>query len=121
MISCVKFVTIPTTDQDRAVEFWTTRVGFRLAADHPMGPQRWIEIELPGAETRLVLFTPPGQEDRVGTFAPMGFACADVERTYEEMRGRGVEFTQPPKKEDWGTSAIFRDPDGNQFVIGTED
>ena len=38
-------------------------------------------------------------------------------RTYDELRGRGVEFVAPPKKEPWGTFAIFKDIDGNQFVL----
>jgi predicted enzyme related to lactoylglutathione lyase len=35
------------------------------------------------------------------------------------MTGRGVEFVKPPKKEDWGTSAIFKDTDGNSFVLSS--
>jgi hypothetical protein len=38
-------------------------------------------------------------------------------RRWIELRGRGVEFQQPPKKESWGTSAIFKDVDGNTFVM----
>ena len=38
---------------------------------------------------------------------------------YRELVDRGVEFAQPPKKESWGTSAIFKDPDGNSFVLGS--
>lgn len=121
MISKVKFVSIPTANQDRALEFWTQKVGFKLVQDVPMGPdQRWIELEVPGAETHVVLFTPTGQEDRVGSFVPMAWATRDVEKTYEELRGRGVEFQQPPKTESWGTSAIFKDADGNQFVLSSE-
>jgi predicted enzyme related to lactoylglutathione lyase len=121
MISKVKFVSIPTASQDRALEFWTQKVGFKLVQDVPMGPeQRWIELEVPGAETHVVLFTPTGQEDRVGSFVPMAWATRDVEKTYEELRGRGVEFQQPPKQESWGTSAVFKDADGNQFVLSSE-
>ena len=42
-----------------------------------------------------------------------------MEKAFEEMKARGVEFRSPPKKEPWGTSAIFLDPDGNQFVLGS--
>ena len=42
-----------------------------------------------------------------------------MEKTYEELSARGVEFVSPPKKEPWGTFAMFKDPDGNQFVMGT--
>jgi len=121
MIRGLKFTSIPVRDQDRALAFYTEKLGFAVATDSPMGPgQRWIELRIPGAETRLVLFTPPGHEDRIGTFQAMSFWSADVERTYQELSARGVTFDQPPKKEPWGTSAIFRDSEGNQFVLGTK-
>lgn len=116
----IKFVGVPVRDQDRALSFWTEKLGLKVATDQAMGPgQRWIELSIPGAETRLVLFTPDGQQDRIGTFFNGSFETADVEKAYEEMKSRGVEFRSPPKKESWGTSAIFLDPDGNQFVLGS--
>ncbi|HEX6747425.1 MAG TPA: VOC family protein [Longimicrobium sp.] len=120
MIKAVKFVSIPTRDQDRALAFYTDKLGFRVVTDQPFGEQRWIELRIPGAETGLVLFTPPGQEERIGGFMNMSFIADDVQKTYEEMVARGVEFTQPPKTEHWGTSAIFKDADGNMFVLGTK-
>ena len=116
----IKFVGVPVRDQDRALSFWTEKMGLKVATDQAMGPgRRWIELSIPGAETRLVLFTPDGQQDRIGTFFNGSFETADVEKAYEEMKARGVEFRSPPKKEPWGTSAIFFDPDGNQFVLGS--
>ncbi|HXI04004.1 MAG TPA: VOC family protein [Candidatus Saccharimonadales bacterium] len=120
MIRSIKFTSIPVRDQDRALAFYTEKLGFTVATDQPFdGKQRWIELRIPGAETRLVLFTPPGQEDRVGTFSNVVFLADDVGKTWEEMSSRGVEFVQEPKKEPWGTSAIFRDADGNQFVLSS--
>lgn len=120
MLKRLKFVSIPVRDQDKALAFWTEKMGLQVATDQPMGPgQRWIELKLPGAQTGLVLFTPPGQEDRIGTFQNLSFACDDVNKTHRELAARGVEFAQPPKKESWGTSAIFKDPDGNSFVLGS--
>lgn len=120
MFKRIKFVSIPVRDQDRALRFWTEKVGMQVVTDQPMGPGlRWIELKIPGAQTGVALFTPPGQEDRIGTFANISFACDDVEKAYAELVARGVEFEQAPKKESWGTSAIFRDPDGNSFVLGS--
>jgi predicted enzyme related to lactoylglutathione lyase len=120
MIKGLKFAGIPTRDQDAALTFWTEKVGFRVATDQPMGPgQRWIELSIPGAPTGIVLFTPPGQEDRIGSFFNGSFACDDVEHTFKQMRDRGVHFLQEPRKEPWGTSAIFADPDGNTFVLSS--
>lgn len=120
MIKRIKFVAIPVRDQDRALAFWTEVMGFQVVTDQPLGPgMRWIELKVPGAQTGIALFCPPGQEARIGTFSNMSFASDDVEKTYRELSAKGVEFTQPPKKESWGTSAVFKDPDGNTFALGT--
>jgi len=63
------------------------------------------------------VFTPPGQEDRIGSFFNGSFECDDVEATWRQLSAKGVEFVKPPKREDWGTSAIFKDSEGNQFVM----
>lgn len=120
MITGLKFASIPTRDQDEAVVFWTEKVGFRVLTDQPMGPgRRWIELGIPGAETRIVLFTPEGHEDRIGTFFNGAFACDDVEHTWRQLSERGVPFEGPPEKQPWGTFARFRDPDGNSFVLSS--
>jgi predicted enzyme related to lactoylglutathione lyase len=119
MITHLKFVGIPTRNQDAAVAFYTEKLGFKVVTDQPLGDQRWIEMRVGASETRVVLFTPDGQQDRVGTFFNGSFACDNVERTYEELKARGVQFSGPPKKEPWGTYVTFTDPEGNQFVLGS--
>lgn len=120
MIKGVKFVSIPVTNQDRALEFYTTKLGFRIITDSPFNAaQRWIELGIPRADTRIVLFTAPGQDKMIGGFMNITFMTDDVEGTAKELKERGVEFVQEPKKNDWGTSAIFKDLDGNVFVLST--
>ena len=121
MVKRVKFVGVAVRDQDRALDFWTRQMGFQVATDQLMGEgmPRWIEVRIPGGQTGLALFTPPGEEHRIGTFHSISFACDDVEKTHAALVERGVEFVQPPKKESWGTSAVFKDPDGNTFVLGS--
>lgn len=120
LIKQLKFVGIPVSDQDRALAFWTEKVGLRVATDQPMGPgKRWIELSIPGAETGLVLFTPDGQEDRIGTFFNGSLACDDVDYAYRKLSEKGVEFEGAPEKQPWGTFARFRDPDGNTFVLSS--
>lgn len=119
MITHLKFVGVPTRDQAAALEFWTEKVGFTLATDQPMGEQRWIELSTPKGDTALVLFTPPGHEDRVGGFFNGSLACDDVEATYRQLSAKGVDFTQAPQKQPWGTFAKFKDPDGNEFVLSS--
>jgi catechol 2,3-dioxygenase-like lactoylglutathione lyase family enzyme len=120
MITHLKFVGIPTRNQDAALAFYTDKLGFKIVTDQPMGAtQRWIELRVGQSDSRVVLFTPDGHEDRIGTFFNGAFACDNVEKTYDTLVARGVEFTSAPKKEPWGTFATFKDPDGNQFVLGT--
>lgn len=121
MITQIKFISIPVTNQDRAVDWFTNKLGFKVFTDQAMGPgQRWIEMRIGRAETKLVLYTPPGHENRIGGPVPLAFQCDNVQKTCDELKSRGVEFAQEPKTESWGTSAIIKDPDGNQYVISTK-
>ncbi len=120
MITQIKFVGVPVSDQDRALKFYTEQLGFEVATDQPMGPgQRWIELRVGMSPTRLVLFTPEGHENRIGTFFNGSLACDNVEATHRQLTQRGVVFVEGPTKQPWGTFAKFRDPDGNIFVLSS--
>jgi catechol 2,3-dioxygenase-like lactoylglutathione lyase family enzyme len=120
-IKSIKFVGVPVSNQDRSLAFFTEKLGFAVATDQEFdGKQRWIELRIPGADTRLVLFTPEGHESRIGTFTSISFVVDDVDKTYADLSGKGVVFKAPPKKEDWGTFAMFDDPDGNTYVMGSK-
>src|SRR5436190_22403626 len=106
MITHIKFVTIPVHNQNRALNFYTDKLGFTIITDQPFDEkQRWIELRIPKAETRVVLFTPEGDEKRIGSFMNMSYACDDIDKTYAELKKRGVEFEGPPQKQPWGTYA----------------
>lgn len=120
MIRRVKFVSVPVTDEDRALEFYTKRLGFEVMTDQAYGEgQRWIELGIPGAETRVVLYRPE-DDSGIGKFQGISFLAEDVEGTWRELSKRGVEFVQEPKTESWGTAAGFKDPDGNTFVLSSK-
>jgi predicted enzyme related to lactoylglutathione lyase len=120
MITHVKFIGVPTRNQALALKFYTEQLGFEVVTDQPFDEkQRWIELRIAQSQTRVVLFTPEGQESRIGTFFNGSLACDDVEATYRRLRQRGVEFVGEPQKQPWGTFAMFKDPDGNQFVISS--
>ena len=121
MIKQIKFVSIPAADQNRALDFYTEKLGFTIITDQPFGGgQRWIELRVPKAETRVVLYTPEGQESRIGTMMNMAFTCEDIEQTYKELVARGVEFEGPPQKQPWGTYAMFKDSEGNSFALSED-
>jgi len=46
--------------------------------------------------------------------------CDDIDKTYEELKKRGVEFEGPPQKQPWGTYAMFKDSEGNSFVLSAD-
>ena len=120
MIKGVKFASIPVADQDRALEFYTKKLGCRILTDqHFSDEQRWIELGIPGADTSLVLFTPDEHKDRIGTFGHVAFWADDVKKTYEDLKAKGVEFMGEPQTAEWGSSAIFQDSEGNKFVISS--
>ena len=120
MIVSVKFVSVPTRDQDRALAFYTEKLGFRLITDQPFGPeQRWIELGIGNSDTRFVLFTPPGDEDKVGGRFSGALACDDVEATHRQLSERGVEFETPPTRQPWGLFAVMLDSEGNRFVLSS--
>jgi catechol 2,3-dioxygenase-like lactoylglutathione lyase family enzyme len=121
MIKRIKFASIPVSNQDRALEFYTTKLGFKLITDQQFDDdQRWIELRIPGGETGVVLFTPDEHRDRIGTAQHISFMTDDVEQTFKELAAKGVQFDGEPQKMEWGTFVTFRDPDGNRFVLGTK-
>ena len=117
MIKQIKLVTIPVRDQKRALEFYTEKLGFTIITDQPLGKQRWIELRIPKAETRIAIFTPEGFESRIGAFTGITFDCADVHESYNDLSAKGVAFEGPPEKQPWGTYAMFKDSEGNSFVL----
>ncbi len=118
MIKQLKFVGIPTRDREAALIFWTEKMGLTVTTDQPMGPgNRWIELAIPGAQTGIVLFTPDGHEDRVGTFFNGSFMCDDLEYTHRQLSERGVVFVAAPERQPWGSFAKFADAEGNVFVL----
>lgn len=121
MIRGISLVSIPVRNQDVALKFYTEKLGFKVLTDQPFnGKQRWIELLIPGAESKLALFTPEGHENRIGGFQPMTFWCDDVFATAKILKAKGVKFAVEPKTEPWGTMAIFKDVDGNQFCLSNK-
>ncbi len=118
MIKRIKFLGVPVRDQERALAFYTGKLGFQVFTDQPFNDaQRWIELSIPGAETRLVLFTPQGQEDRIGSFINTAWEVDNIQQTYEQLSAAGVEFKGPPEKQPWGSFLIMKDSEGNSICL----
>ena len=120
MVRGIKFVNIPVRNQDVALKFYTESIGMKVVTDQPFTPQqRWIELMIPGADTGIALFTPEGHEKRIGEFQSISFWCDDVFAEADALKKKGVVFTKEPTTESWGSAAVFKDPDGNQFVLSS--
>ena len=120
MIRGVKFVSIPVADQERALAFYTDVLGFQLITDQPFNDkQRWLELGIPGADTRVVLFQ-FGDKLQPGGQLNIVFWSDDVEATARELKERGVEFVLDPIHQAYGTTSIFTDVDGNRIVLSSK-
>jgi len=120
MISQIRFVSVPVRDYDRALKFYMDKLGFKLVMDQSFKDgSRWIELQIKDSQTKFVLFTQPGQENRVGTFMYLTFVCDDLQKTYDELKARGVEFKVPPTKAPWGTYAQLIDSEDNIFILSS--
>jgi predicted enzyme related to lactoylglutathione lyase len=117
MMKRIKFTSVPVRDQGRALEFYTKKIGLKVFTDQPMGESRWIELQIPGADTLLVLSKQPDKDPE--KMPAVVFVADNVRATYEDLKAKGVEFTQPPKKEPWGEHAICKDSEGNLLLFGT--
>jgi uncharacterized glyoxalase superfamily protein PhnB len=121
-------------DQDEALAFWTQKVGMEVRSDvtlPEMGNFRWLTVSPPGQpDVAIVLMAIPGPPvmdaetaGQVEGLMAKGFAGTvflttdDAHASYEELKGRGVEFTDPLEERPYGIDAGFRDPSGNSIRL----
>ena len=121
-------------DQDEALAFYTQKVGMELREDvtvAEMGDFRWLTVGPPGQDDiAIVLMAVPGPPmmdeataQQVRDLMAKGFAATvflttdDCQRTYEELKARGVEFTETPEQRPYGIDCGFRDPSGNSLRL----
>jgi catechol 2,3-dioxygenase-like lactoylglutathione lyase family enzyme len=120
-------------DQDEAHAFYTQKLGMEVRADATL-PEldfRWLTVGPPGQpDIAIVLMAIPGPpvmdaetSEQVENLMAKGFAGTiflqtdDVHRDYEELKGRGVEFTEEPEQRPYGIDSAFRDPSGNAIRL----
>jgi uncharacterized glyoxalase superfamily protein PhnB len=121
-------------DQEEALAFYTEKLGFEVRADvtlPEMGDFRWLTVGPAGQpDFAIVLMAIPGAPvmddetaNQVRDLMGKGFAGAvflttdDCQASYEELKGRGVEFTEEPEERPYGIDSGFRDPSGNSFRL----
>ena len=120
MIKQIKFVSVPVADQDRALDFYTEKLGFTIITDQPFDDkQRWIELRVPKAETRVVLFTTDEDKGRIGTFMNMSYTCDDLQKTYEELKERGSNSRARQRKSPGAATPSSRTAKETVSFLGT--
>ena len=121
-------------DQDEALKFYTEKVGMEVRSDvtmPEMGNFRWLTVSPPNQpDVAIVLMAIPGPPvmdegvaEQVRSLMATGFAGTiflttdDCQASYDELKARGVEFTEEPEERPYGIDAGFRDPSGNSFRL----
>jgi catechol 2,3-dioxygenase-like lactoylglutathione lyase family enzyme len=131
MLKQLTYVQVWVQDQDEALAFYTDKLGMELREDvtvPEMGNFRWLSVGIPGQDVSITLMAIPGPPVfdegtratihkllATGASGGLFFSTDDAEKSYDELKSRGVEFTQEPTEQPYGIDAGFRDPSGNHF------
>ncbi|MGZ4360365.1 MAG: VOC family protein [Gaiellaceae bacterium] len=118
-ITQVGRVMVPVSDQDQGIAFYTSTLGFSLAADVPFGDgERWVEVAPPGGGAAIAL-VPPRGDYQPGRMTGIALESADPRADHAELKEKGVDVDAELMGGD-GTVPLlffFRDHDGNQLMI----
>ncbi len=133
MITQLSHVNVWVHDQDEALAFYTDKLGMELRDDVTLDEMnfRWLTVGPPGQpDVALTLMAVPGPPvfdadtaEQIRTLMGKGaagglfFSTDDCQGTYEELKSRGVEFSQEPTRQPYGIDAGFRDTSGNQIRL----
>jgi predicted enzyme related to lactoylglutathione lyase len=121
-------------DQDEALDFYTNKVGWEIRSDvtlPELGDFRWLAVGPPGQDdVSVVLMAIPGPPvmdaetaEQVRSLMAKGYAGTvflstdDCRASYEELKARGVEFSETPEERPYGIDSGFRDPSGNSIRL----
>lgn len=113
MISKIFDVAVVVSNARKSAEWYKEKLGFEVGGELD---GHWVVVYPAGGAEGTVLHLcegPPLEPGNTG----IAFQTDSVEETYRELKERGVEFTLEVKKEEWGTYAMFKDPDGNEFWL----
>lgn len=125
LLTRVATVTIAVDDYDKAIDWYTQKLGLTKTHDVKFGDERFVTVapadqhDLEIALARLGM-TPQEREqkkDAIGKSGTLVFHTADCRHAYDVLRERGVEFKEAPRQYPWGLQAVARDLYGNELVI----
>jgi len=128
MIDTIGGIVVIVSDQQKAVEFYTQKLGFEIKTDMSFVGIRWIEVSPKESQSTISLMLPNVQmmsnegvveaaKKGIGTETGVWFYSDDMQSTYEGLKNKGVDITQPEKQEWGGIMSKFKDQDGNSYSI----
>jgi predicted enzyme related to lactoylglutathione lyase len=131
MLTSISISHVFVLDQDEALDFYVNKLGLEVSNDLDLGFMRWLTVRVPGQPDRDILLERPGPPamdeataDQVRELVTkgasgftVGFTTSDVKKTYETLVARGVDITQEPVEQSYGTDIGVRDPFGNHIRI----
>lgn len=113
-------VCIPTADVDRALGFYVGTLGFEKVVDVPMGPEmRWVEVQLPGAETTIALAPPPPGGRAGGAQTGIILDTTELEADHAALQAAGADVDAEISRMGGAVPPMFwvRDPEGNSLIV----
>lgn len=112
----LELVAVPVSDVDRAIAFYTEKIGFNLDHDHQVNEQlRFVQLTPPGSACSIAIGTGL-TEMAPGSIKGLQMVVADAQAAREELLGRGAEVSDVDVQ-PWGSFVYFSDPDGNAWSL----
>ncbi|MFE5402052.1 VOC family protein [Streptomyces sp. NPDC056580] len=118
-ITHASFVTLPVSDQDRALRFYRDVLGMEVTADRQLPQGRWLQVAPRGAQTVFTLSGPGMGGFTPGSARGIMLVTTDVDADCARLATAGTPV-QGPDELPWGRMASFADPDGNGLMLLTE-
>jgi catechol 2,3-dioxygenase-like lactoylglutathione lyase family enzyme len=118
-VSTISLVIIPSTDQDKAIDFYVNSLGFEKRTDVPFGDDyRWVEVYPPEGTTGIAL-APPRPQDPTAVQTGITLTSSDIDATFATFKERGVDTDEEVSRMGDPVPPMFwfRDPDGNTLMV----
>jgi len=131
MLNTINISHVFVFDQQKALDFYVGKLGLEVSADMDLGVMRWLTVRAPGDPSHDILLEVPGAPamdpktaeqvreliSKGASGFAAGFTTSDVQKTYEDLKKKGVEIADELTERDYGTDFGLRDPFGNHLRI----
>ena len=129
MLKSLRISQIYVLDQEQALDFYVGKLGLEVGDDFNLGYMRWLTVHVAGEPDRTILLEqpgPPSMDEKAAAVVReqltkgqsgghLFFTTDDCRGTYEELRAKGVEFSDGPTERPYGIDCGLRDPFGNHI------